>query len=208
MKIAVLGTGRVGGTLGRRWMDAGHEVMFGTRDPAHPRVAALASETGARSAAHADAVEGADAIVLAIPWPGVLDICDELADRMANKVVIDCVNPLNATFSGLDLGFTASAAEEIASRCPRSRVVKAFNTVSSATMADPSYAGTPATLFHCGDDTDAKRIVADLANAIGFFPVDSGPLAHARLLEPLAMLYIHLAMNGWGSRCAIQIVRR
>jgi predicted dinucleotide-binding enzyme len=69
--------------------------------------------------------------------------------------------------------------------------------------------GHPATLFYCGDDTAAKRVVHQLAADIGFDPVDAGPLLNARYLEPLAMLYIHLAIrSGWGSNTAFRVLKR
>ncbi len=208
MKIAVLGTGKVGGTLGRRWSQLGHQVTFGTRDAQQPRVAALVAECGAQAAPLPQAVADADVVVLALPWTGVLSTCEQLAPALAGKTVVDCINPLNSTFSGLDLGFTTSAAEEIARRLPAAKVVKAFNMVSAATMANPLYDGQPATLFYCGDDGPAKQVIAELATQLGFAAVDSGPLTNARLLEPLAMLYIHLAFHGWGANCAFQVVKR
>ena len=76
------------------------------------------------------------------------------------------------------------------------KVVKIFNSTGYNNMADPNYGGVPLTMFYCGDDTDAKRIAASLARDIGFDPVDAGPLSNARLLEPVAMLWIWLAIQG------------
>jgi hypothetical protein len=208
MKIAVLGTGRVGGVLGKRWARAGHEVVFGTRLPGSEKVAALLAEAGpsARAAAPRDAVSHAGVVVMALPW----NIAQEELTKhdLAGKVLVDCTNPLNATFTGLDLGFDTSAAEAIAGWAKGARVVKAFNTVSAAAMADPTFGGQPATMFYCGDDDQAKQIVGKLAEELGFEPIDAGPLSMARYLEPLAMLYIHLAMKGWGSSCAFKVIRR
>lgn len=207
MKIAVLGTGRVGVTLGGRWSQAGHEVTFGSRQPASERAADLLRRfPGVRVGGHHEAVTGADVVLLATPWPSAEALVRTL--DLAGRVVVDCINPLNAEFTGLALGHTTSAAERIA-EWSGARVVKAFNTVSAATMADPNYGGQPATLFYCGDDQAAKDIVGTLARQLGFDPVDAGGLAIARHLEPLAMLYIHLAVRrGWGANCAIRMVKR
>jgi 8-hydroxy-5-deazaflavin:NADPH oxidoreductase len=155
-----------------------------------------------------EAVIGSDAVLLAFPWKATASILPGLEDSLDGKVLVDCINPVNATFSGLDLGGSPSAAEAIASMIPRARVVKAFNSVSAATMADPIYDDQPATLFYCGDDADAKRMVHQLASDVDFQAVDAGALHNARYLEPLAMLYIQLAMTGWGSNCAFRIVKR
>ncbi len=209
MKIGILGTGRVGGALGKRWAEAGHEVVFGSRDPSNGKTQALLESCGENACAGtwAEAAEHAELLLYAAPWPAAEEILTAIGGA-SGKVLVDCTNPLNASFDGLDLGFTESADERIAQWAPEAHVVKAFNTVSSATMADPDYDGQSATLFICGDDGDAKSKVTELADQIGFETVDAGPLKNARYLEPFAMLYIHLAMNGWGSQCAFKIMKR
>ena len=208
MKIAVLGTGNVGQALGTRLAACSHTIVYGSRTPGSEKSRALAAETpGARVTSWHEAAAESEVVILATPWetaPQVIKACDGLA----GKVLIDCINPLNADFSGLALGFDTSCAERIQQWAPEASVVKAFNSVSAATMRDPRYGDVAATLFYCGDDEAAKRITAELAEQLGFQPVDAGPLENARYLEPLAMLYIQLAMRGWGSNCAFQIVKR
>jgi NADPH-dependent F420 reductase len=210
MRIAVLGTGNVGGTLGKRWAAAGHEVVFGSREPRSEKVQFLLADAGenASAASPAEAVLQANVVLLAAPWSSMQSSLAALGD-LSGKILIDCINPLNETFSGLTHGHSVSAAELVASWAPTARVVKAFNTVSSRVMANPDFGGQPATLFLCGDDADAKRIVSELAACLGFEPVDAGPLVSARYLEPLAMLYIHMAVReGWGSNTAFKIMKR
>jgi NADPH-dependent F420 reductase len=210
VKIAVLGTGNVGGTLGKRWAAAGHEVVFGSRDPSAEKVQFLVAECGKNAVATspAEAAKTCGVVLLASPWSTMQAMLGTLGD-LAGKVLIDCINPLNETFTGLTHGHSVSAAELVASWTPGAKVVKAFNTVSSKVMANPDFNGQPATLFLCGDDADGKRTVSELAACIGFEPVDAGPLINARYLEPLAMLYIHLAVRGgWGSNTAFKIMKR
>jgi NADPH-dependent F420 reductase len=209
VNIAILGTGRVGGTLGRRWAQGGHHVVFGSRTPRDDRVKQLVAECGgnAEACSLADAVRAAEVVIMALPW----NVAEEELTKhdLDGKVLVDCTNPLNAQFTGLDLGFSTSAAEAIAAWAKGARVVKAFNTVSSAAMADPHFNGQPAAMFYCGDDEEAKKIVGRLASELGFDAIDAGDLHIARLLEPLAMLYIHMAVNkGWGSSRAFRIVER
>jgi 8-hydroxy-5-deazaflavin:NADPH oxidoreductase len=210
VKIGVLGTGYVGGALGRRLAEAGHDIQFGSRDPQSEKASALLSNcpAGVEVTSWAEAVEHGDVVFLAIPWSSVQGVISELGDTFDGKTLVDCTNPLNDTFSGLDLGFTTSAAEEIAGWAPQSHVVKAFNTVSASAMADPIFEGKKAAVFYCGDDENSLKSVSQLATDLDFEPIAAGPLLNARYLEPFAMLYIHLAMNGWGSNCAFQMLTR
>lgn len=211
MKIGILGTGNVGGVLGRRLAFAGYPVFFGSRDPESEKVRGFVS-AGAPNSVEAgttiQAVESSDVIFLAVPYDHAPDVLSSISDWSA-KILVDCTNPLNSTFNGLQLGFTESAAERLATFATGARVIKAFNTASVATMADPRYGEFEASMFFCGDDSDAKEKVGKLITELGMEPVDSGPLVNARYLEPLAMLYIHLAVHqGWGGNCALKVLRR
>jgi NADPH-dependent F420 reductase len=210
LKIAVLGTGRVGSTLGGRWAKNGHTIVFGSRNPASDKVKQLLSQAGPKAAAATYPVAAAqsDVVLYAAPWQVTRPIFESLGP-LTGKIVIDCTNPLTTDFSGLDVGHTTSAAEHIASWSRGARVVKAFNNVSSAVMANPLFGEHRATMFYCGDDQQAKGVVRDLAAELDFDPVDAGPLEIARYLEPFAMLYIQLAVKeGWGSHCAFRIMKR
>src|SRR2546427_551314 len=126
------------------------------------------------------------------------------------KILVDATNPLGGGVGeGLAVGHTTSGAEQVAGWAPAARVVKAFNTTGWPNMKDPDYAGQPATMLVCGDDEGANRVVADLATSIGFEAIDAGPLRIARLLEPFAMLWIHLALfRGMGTGIAFRLLRR
>jgi 8-hydroxy-5-deazaflavin:NADPH oxidoreductase len=209
-KIGILGTGNVGATLGKRLLLAGKTVVFGSR--ATPSVAAknLLDTFGdcCQVTTIADAARQADTLILAAPWRVSQQVI-ETAGKLAGKTLIDCTNPLTDRFDGLTLGFDSSAAEQIALWAPDAHVVKAFNTVSVATMDNPVYDGKPATLFYCGDDAAAKQVTHRLVEAVGLEPIDAGPLQNARYLEPLAMLYIHLAVHQrMGGNTALRMMRR
>jgi 8-hydroxy-5-deazaflavin:NADPH oxidoreductase len=207
LNVAILGTGSVGRTLGRRWQQAGHQVTFGSRDPASEKSQQIVREVAPVATPQA-AVAGAEVVLLATPWPAA-EASIQAAGPLDGKVLIDATNPVNDTFSGLALGFDTSAAEEIARWAPQARVVKAFNTVGVKIMADPAFEPTRASMFYCGDDQQAKQTVHRLAEEIGIEPFDAGPLTSARYLEPFAMLYIHLAFKeGWGGDFAFQVMKR
>jgi len=208
--IAVIGTGNVGGTLGRRWAQKGHQVIFGSRDPRSEKVQWLLAESRGNATADlpAAAASKADVVVFAAPWSTAKETLATLGD-LSGKTVVDCTNPLNQSFDGLELGHTTSAAEEIAECTHGAHVVKAFNSVSAATMADAKYGEEDASMFYCGDHEAANDIVKHLAEDLGLEPIYAGPLKNARFLEPFAMLYIHLAVRGgWGSNCAFKIMKR
>lgn len=210
MKIATIGTGAVGGTLGRRWAEVGHEVYFGARDPASEEVQALMQRCpqGVQVGTVQEAVPGADVVLLAVPWNQAQPVLQSVGD-LNQKILLDCINPLLPDLSGLELGLTTSAAEQLAAWFPAARVVKAFNTLSAATMEDPAYGDQRASMFYCGDDAEAKATTRELTEQLGFQAIDCGPLRLARQLEPFAMLYVHLAVfEGWGGDCAFSIMKR
>jgi NADPH-dependent F420 reductase len=210
MHIAVIGIGMVGGTLGRRWAQLGHEVVFGVREPSSQKVGQLLAESGAnaRAAAVGEAAASADVVVLATPWSGTRDAVRSAGD-LAGKVVLDCTNPLKPDFSGLAVGNDTSAAEQVAAWAPGAKVVKVFNTTGFKNMENPLYGDERATMFFCGDDAGAKQVAARLAEELDFDAVDAGPLAEARSLEHLALLWIHLAyVQKMGPGIAFKLLRR
>jgi 8-hydroxy-5-deazaflavin:NADPH oxidoreductase len=211
MKIGILGAGNMGGTLGRLWSEQGHEVLFGLRNAesakAQRMIAVLGKNAG--TGTFEDAVEFGDVVLVAVPWEATAEVIQRLATKLAGKVLIDCTNPIKPDLSGLVVGHTTSAAEEIARWALAARVVKAFNTVGAGTLDDAKYGDHSASVFICGDDAAAKQVVTQLADEIGFEVIDAGPLVEARYLEPLAMLWIHLAIRGkFGSKIAVKLLRR
>ncbi|HJX29246.1 MAG TPA: NADPH-dependent F420 reductase, partial [Thermoanaerobaculia bacterium] len=211
MKIAIIGTGSVGSALGGGFAREGHEVTFGVRDTGKPKVLSLVEETGARAGSVADAAAAAEVVVLAMPWTSAQEVI-QAAGGLDGKIVLDCINPLKPDLSGLDVGGEGaprSAAEQVAAWAPGARVVKIFNTTGAGNMVNPRYGGDRATMLYCGDDTEAKKVAARLAEDLGFETVDAGPLPTAYLLEHHAMLWIHLAYAaGLGRDFAFRLVRR
>lgn len=210
MDIAILGTGRVGGALGPRWAGKGHRIVYGVPESACAAVRQVLEKSGPNASAVSarEAAERCPVILLAIPWNVTREVVKSLG-ALEGKILLDCINPIKPDFSGLSLGSAPSAAEEIAAWAPGAKIVKAFNTVSDATMVNPWYEGQKASMFFCGDDEDAKLIVRQLTEDAEMEPVDSGPLKNAAYLESLGMLYIHLAIfGGWGGQCAFRLVKR
>lgn len=201
-KIGILGAGNVGETLGRGWAAKGHSVRFGVRDPKDPKN----KDLGAPSVTISEAAAHGDVIAVATPWPATKEAIQN-AGNLAGKILLDCTNPLEGL--ALDRGFSTSGGEQVAVWAKGAKAVKIFNTTGSNNMADPNYNGQSATMFYCGDDAEAKKTAAQLAADLGFDPIDAGPLTQARHLEPMAMLWISMAIQyGYGRDMAFKLLRR
>jgi 8-hydroxy-5-deazaflavin:NADPH oxidoreductase len=191
MNIVIVGAGNVGRALGGGWRKAGHSVTMALRDIAGEKAAAL-KQQGFNIVPSKDAAGAGDIIVLAVPWPALTSAVKGLGS-LAGKIVIDAINPLTPDFS-LAIGHDVSAGETVARLAPGARVVKAFNTTGANNMADSRYAGSKLMMPIAGDDAAAKATVMSLASDLGFEPIDVGPLAMSRHLEPMAMVWIKLAL--------------
>jgi NADPH-dependent F420 reductase len=210
MKIAIIGTGHVGSALGRRWAQGGHQVVYGSREPGSARVKKLVQDCGpnASAASSAQAAAGAEVVVLATPWDAT-QAAVEAAGDLRGKILVDCTNPFSGTSRGMAVGLAKSGGELVAEWAAGARVVKAFNTTGAGNMANPAYGDTAISMFICGDDPQARAVVSDLAAELGFDVVDAGPLMAARSLEPLAMLWVHLAYSqAMGPDIAFKLLKR
>jgi 8-hydroxy-5-deazaflavin:NADPH oxidoreductase len=210
MQIGIIGAGSVGGALGTGWARKGHKIRFGVRHPDSAEIKELLKTIGPSAAAGnvPEAATFGEVVVFATPWPATREAIQSAGD-LGGKIVFDCTNPLKPQLAGLEVGTTSSGGEMVAGWAAGARVVKIFNTTGSNNMADSNYKLGPATMFYCGDDPGAKTVAAQLAADLGFEPVDAGPLAQARVLEPLAMLWIWLAVfGGMGREFAFRLIRR
>jgi hypothetical protein len=195
MRIAIIGTGNVGGAIARGLKGKGHAVSFGARNPDEAEVQALAAETGADVALPAAAAAEADLVILALPW-GVAEAAVKALGNLAGKVVIDCMNPIgrSAGGMGLTLGHTNSGGEVVAGWLPGARVVKTLNQVGAEIMAKNDYLPHRPVMFMAGDSDPAKAQVAAVLADLGFEPLDAGDITKSRLLEPFGMVWINQAL--------------
>ena len=200
-KIAIIGTGNVGGALGTALTGAGHQVTFAGRDQA--KLAATAQTAGAAAGTSAAAaVAGADVVILAVPYTAIDTVAAEIAGAVGGKVVIDATNPLKPDYSGLSTIGGPSGAEHIAALLPSASVVKAFNTVFASIQGNSGAHGQVLDGLYATDDDAAAATTAGLLSDLGFRPVKVGSLAAATELEAMAWLNIRLQMlaNGaWDS---------
>ena len=196
MRIGILGSGLMGGKLGTIFARAGHEVVFSYAHELR-KLERLARQAGhgARAGTPSQAVEGADAVLLAVHWTRVNDVLKQ-AGSLRGKIVVSCTMPMSADDTKLVVARTSSGADVLAKKVRPGRLVAAFNTVPSEVLFDvferrrnrrrPS-------LMYCGDDAKARRVAVRLIRAAGFEPEDAGPLRNARYLEPFTLAIAWLA---------------
>jgi predicted dinucleotide-binding enzyme len=186
MRIAILGAGRVGASLGAALKANGHVVVFGAREP---KVSA-----GFVTKTINDALLSADAVILT--WTAAEALVCEHAPALAGKTIIDATNPLNTNATRLAYGFDTSGAELLQSHAQHATFFKAFNVMGPGAMASPRYPQGLAAAFVAGPSGAQKDVVMGLVRDVGFDAVDVGELRAARLLEPLSMLLMHLEKTG------------
>ena len=190
MKIAVIGTGRIGGTLGQQWQAAGHEVVFGSR------AGSGTGPGGAPVKAVGDALSGADVVLLAVPGGAVADVVAADGAALAGKVVIDAVNRIGEP--------NVNCRAEVAAAAPAARYVRAFNTLGWENFADPPPGGA---LFFAADP-EARAAAEELITAVGLEPVFAGDAGAAGTVDALLPLWFALVKhNGGNRRVALSIVR-
>ena len=207
MKIAMIGAGNVGSALGRAWLRAGEDVIFGVPAPADPKYASLPQ---ARLHTPPEAARDAEVIVLAEPWPAAETAVKDLGD-LSGKILIDCTNPLGMGRQGLELviGHGTSGGEQVAAWAAGASVFKTLNQIGADSMDKVGMFPIQPVMFVAGDDEARKPIVLELITKLAFQAVDAGPLRVARLLEPLGMLWIDQALNrGRGQNFAFTLTDR
>ncbi len=195
--IAIIGTGDVAHALGVGFAAQGHTIVYGSRKPDRGSVQDLVEETGhgATATTQAEAVVGADIVVLAVPGMLVEEITLSLGD-LSGKIIIDPTNPLERSLLTLKHGVDTSNAEIIQAAAPDADVVKAFNTLNWKTMMEPDESGGPVSIPLAGDSGRAKRKVAELAEGMGLDPIDVGGIENAHWIEGMLILWIN---NRYGS---------
>jgi predicted dinucleotide-binding enzyme len=172
-KIAIIGSGNVGGALKRGLEKAGYEVRNSQRRTAR------------------ETAEWGEVVILAVPFTALDDVVRELGDSVNGKTVVDVTNALTQDMQ-LALGFSTSGAEELQKKMPEAHVVKAFNTIFAQHMDKGSVRGQQLTMFAASDDEQACNIALELGRAIGFDAMNGGPLRNARQLEALGYFNIQL----------------
>jgi predicted dinucleotide-binding enzyme len=214
MKVGILGSGDVAKALGTGFLELGDDVQLGSRSPESEALAAWKAKAGVRATTgtFAATAEFGDAIVLAthgVDYANVIRLAEPR--HFAGKVVVDATNPLEFTSDHrpmLAFGWNDSAGERVQQALPQARVVKAFNTVGNAHMFRPKFPGGPPDMFYCGNDSAAKKQVDEWLRNFGWNPLDIGGIEGARLLEPMCLLWVSLALAGGSWDIAFKVLRK
>jgi predicted dinucleotide-binding enzyme len=194
MKIGILGSGDVAKALANGFLKHGHDVMLGTRTPAKLTDWTVKHPKG-RVASFAEAAKFGEVVVLAVKGSAAGDALRAAsASHLAGKPVIDTTNPIaDAPPANGVLKFFTNLDESLMERLQREfgnvRFVKAFNSVGNACMVDPQFRGGKPTMFICGNDEAAKKIVSKILDEFGWETADMGKAEAARAIEPLCMLW-------------------
>jgi predicted dinucleotide-binding enzyme len=190
MRIAVIGKGNIGGSLGSKWIAAGHDVVYGARDGSGE------GPGGAPVASIGDAIEHADVVVLAVPGKVAGDVVAEHGAALAGKTVVDAVNRIGAP------EFDSRAI--IAQAAPQARYVRAFNSLGWENFANPM----PGTNMFFAADPDARATAEELITAVGLEPAFVGDASATATVDALLPLWFALVQqNGGNRRVALRVIQ-
>ncbi|HKP62515.1 MAG TPA: NAD(P)-binding domain-containing protein [Polyangiales bacterium] len=195
MRIGVIGSGEVGGSLAKGLRRHGHEVMRGSREPAKLEAWQAAEGKGVTLGDPVATARFGELIVLAVKGTAAEEAVRGAGiDNLAGKVVLDTTNPIanSPPVNGVIPFFTGpneSLMERLQKLAPKAHFVKAFSCVGSGLMIDPKLAGGPPTMFICGNDDAAKQTTSKLLEQVGWETLDLGKVEAARAIEPLCILW-------------------
>jgi 8-hydroxy-5-deazaflavin:NADPH oxidoreductase len=209
MKIGIIGAGNLGAALGKRLAAAGYDIAISfARTEEKVAEAAAAIGKGARPVSVATAIADAEIVILATPWPVTTELVEQHAEALDGKILWDSTNPLLPDMSGLSLGTTTSAGEEVARAAPLARVVKAIAPFAELLASDATTIdGRKPGAFVCADDSVARATIAHVMQSVNIDALEAGPLRNARMTEPLGLLLVQLAyVEGMGSSISTVLV--
>lgn len=204
MKIAIIGSGNVGGALAQQWLKAGHSVLAGVQFPLSEKNISLAAKIGEdRFTTIENAVKQSDVILIATPPAAIFEVIEKLG-QVSGKVIIDATNSIAKSPEPYQTVYHALADKTGAA------IVKCFNTTGFENMLDPVYQDEGADMFMAGESDHAKTVAKQLALDCGFGScIDFGKADKVELLEKFALSWINLAiMQGNGRNMAFKVVRR
>jgi 8-hydroxy-5-deazaflavin:NADPH oxidoreductase len=201
MKIAILGAGNIGGTLGRKWLAAGHEVIFGVRDSHSAKTSAALEKAGGkiRAVDMAEALRFGQVVLVSIPYGAVPELLAIYAAEMANKTILDATN----NFAGPVI----NNLERIRGKVPSAVLYRAFNSLGWELFAEPQVGGQQADMFYSGPDGPQRTLVDGLIAEIGVRPIWVGDNDQAAIVDDLGALWVTLVrQRGRSRRIALKLI--
>ena len=198
MNIAILGAGNIGGTLGRKWIQAGHSVLFGVRDVNSPKTqSALEQARGAKAMNTKEAVRESEVILFSVPWKSVPEIAQAHAVDLNGKLLIDATN----NFAGPVIN-NLSVLREFA---PQSSIYRAFNSLGWEVFANPHIAEQTADMVYSGPDGETRNQVHLLIEQVGVHPIWVGDNDRIHLVDNMGALWVNMVFQrGWKRRSAFK----
>jgi 8-hydroxy-5-deazaflavin:NADPH oxidoreductase len=175
MKIATVGAGNIGGTLGNTWTKAGHEVVYGLRDPSKRKDAKPIDE----------ALAGAEVVLLALPASATVDFVREHAKGLEGKIVIDATNDFRAA--------KFNSWPELTTAVPTTQLYRAFNTLGWDVFANPVVGGVQADLFFCGPEGRGREVLEQLISDVGLRPIWVGGVDQVDTVDGMLVIWAVLS---------------
>jgi predicted dinucleotide-binding enzyme len=204
MKIAIIGSGNVGGALATKWSMAGHEILLGVRDATNFKGQELLSNPRTKALAISGAVAEAEVVLLATPAVKAIEVARSLGDT-TGKIIIDSMN----TVMGRGPEGFSTTADAILANTVTKDVVKCFNTTGYNNIENTKYNELVIDMFTCGDSAKGKQVAAQLAKDAGFAECyDIGGNDKFQLIEQFAWFWINLAMKQQNRNFAFKILKR
>ena len=202
MKIAILGAGNIGGTMGRKWAAAGHEVVYGVRNSGSPKTQAALQSSGknAKTTDLREAISTAQVVLFSVPWDAVPEIAAANSAELAGKIILDATNNF--------VGPVINRIDILQKNAPSAQVYRAFNSLGWEVFANPEIHGTPVDHFFTGPDGAERQKVEQLIAEIGVHPIWVGSNDLATVVDALGALWVNLAYRlGMGSRVGLKLLR-
>jgi 8-hydroxy-5-deazaflavin:NADPH oxidoreductase len=204
LTIAVLGAGNIGGTLGRKWVGAGHLVAFGVNDPDGKHAQSLRSDLSDKVTIGtvSEALNSnPDVVVIAVPGAAMDATITGYANQLDGRIILDTANRMG--------GGPLNSLATFQQHTPGARVFRAFNTLGWENFANPEFEGGPADLFYCGPEADARTVVEQLITDVGLRPMYLGGVEQVGLVDAVAGLWFALALGqGKGRHLAFKVLTR
>ena len=200
MKIAILGAGNIGRTLGVKWIRAGHAVLFGVRDVRSSKtVSALEQAQGAKALDVTTAIRESEVILFSLPWKMVPEIAQANEEGLNGKVLIDATN----NFAGPVI----NNLEALQASAPEARIYRAFNSLGWEVFANPVIGGQTADMFYAGPDGETRSQIQKLIEEIGVNPIWVGDNDKIQLVDNIGALWVNMVFQrGWKRRSALKSI--
>jgi 8-hydroxy-5-deazaflavin:NADPH oxidoreductase len=209
VRIAIVGAGDIGSTLGSKWIDAGHQVTFGVRDPGSDKVASLHARLGEYTEITSvnEALTGADVVLLAVTGSAVAQVASDYGQHLNNRIVIDATNQLvkgrTEAAGNWEERATLNSIAVVREHAPGASIYRAFNSYAWEVFADPVFGDRRADLFYCGPADEGQEVVEGLITDVGLRPVRIGDLDRAEDVDSVLALWASLAIFGGKGRANV-----